>query len=59
MKEFLALVEAVANDKHIDKGSVEKSLQKALDSTTPDRPGCPWDGEYGDNQTEDKTFIKI
>lgn len=24
---------------------VAQALQKALDSTTPERPGVPWDGE--------------
>ena len=30
-----------------------EALQKALDKTTPERAGCPWDGEHKPNQYSD------
>ena len=29
---------------------VEKALQKALDNTTPERAGCPWDESHGSKE---------
>lgn len=30
-----------------------ESLQRALDKTTPERAGCPWDGEHKPTQYSD------
>jgi len=36
-----------------DDDLLEKALQKALDKTTPERAGCPWDGESEPTQYSD------
>jgi hypothetical protein len=31
-----------------------EALQKALDKTTPERAGCPWDGEHHKEQSSEE-----
>lgn len=36
---------------------VEQALQKALDATTPDRAGAPWDAEEGKDENESRGWF--
>lgn len=35
-----------------DEEELAASLQKALDNTTPERAGAPWDGEHQEESSE-------
>ena len=43
-------------EKSSDELLVE-ALEKALESTTPERPGCPWDGREKDERRERGIWI--
>jgi hypothetical protein len=40
-----------------DEDRLAESLQKALDKTTPERAGCPWDGEHTDERRGEQGHI--
>ncbi len=41
-----------------DNDPLEEALQKALDKTTPERAGCPWDGEHKPSDYSDEDLEK-